>query len=150
MREWTTTEIGVLRAFASLGVEATAQLLERSEMSVKRKAQQLGISMKATGEDIDLQITPARVVAWIRQSPGASICPMCGKRLALMKTTGMCRVCHLDRLIEIREEQIAVQARERRLTTLRQAKKRLRICATCGGDFYPSSKDDRCEKCRRG
>jgi hypothetical protein len=148
MREWTTTEIAVLRTFATLGIEAVAQLLERTPNSVKRKAQELRISTKATGEDIDLTLTPARLVAWIRQSPGAAVCPMCGKRLAMMKATGMCRVCHLERLIELRQEQQDVMVRERRLTKMRQDRKRLRICAACGQDFYPSSKNTHCERCR--
>lgn len=149
MREWTTTEVAVLRAFATLGVEAIGTILERSPASVARKAQQLRISTKVTGGDIDLQLTPARLIAWIKQTPGFHVCPMCGKRLAMMKTTGMCRPCHLDRLIELRIEQLDVQAREKRLTKLRQDKKRQRICGNCGRAFYPrlSSEDQRCGSC---
>jgi hypothetical protein len=149
MREWTTTEVAVLRAFATLGVDAIGTILERSAGSVARKAQELRISTRVTGEDLDLTLTPARLIAWIKQTPGFQICPTCSKRLAMMKTTGMCRPCHLDRLIDLRLEQLDVQAREKRLTKLRQDKKRQRICTQCARPFYPrlSSPDTRCGSC---
>ena len=148
-RPWTTTEEQVLRHFATLGVDGVSQLLERSHSSVKDRARAINVSLVKTDNDIDLQLTPARILRYVRQSPTFQLCPMCGQRLAMMVTTGMCRVCHLDRLIDIRNEQLDVIARERRLTKLRQDKKRMRSCDRCGRAFYPrpSSTDLYCASC---
>lgn len=149
MKEWTTTEIQVLKHFASLGAEGVAELLERSKSSVESKARDIGVSLKASKEDIDLRTTPARLLRYVRRSPQLQLCPMCGVRLAMMTSTGICRVCHLDRLIELRAEQLEIVAREKRLAALRQDKKRLRICESCGASFFPraESTDTTCAKC---
>lgn len=149
MREWTTTEVQVLRLFASMGVDAVAELLERSPSSVAHKAQQLGISTKVTGDDVDVAMVPAKVLLWVRQSASLNVCPSCGMRLAMMRATGLCRPCHLDRLIDLRREQLDVLARERKLTKLRQDKKRMRSCARCGSAFFPrpSSSEQLCPSC---
>lgn len=148
-KEWTTTEVEVLKHFASLGAEGVAQLLERSKSSVESRARDLGVSLKASKEDIDLRTTPARLLRYVHLSPDLQLCPVCGVRLAMMTSTGICRVCHLDRLIELRAEQLEIRAREKRLASLRQDKKRLRICESCGSSFFPrvESADTRCSKC---
>lgn len=145
-REWTTTEIQVLRYFAALGAEGVAQLLERSKASVEARAKASGISLRATGDDVDLDATPARLLRYVRKSPSFTVCPMCGKRLAMMVSTGMCRVCHLDRLIELRSEQLDIVVREKRLAKLRQDKKRMRVCVRCSAVFYPRA-DSTTEVC---
>lgn len=136
-RGWTTTEERVLVHFAALGADGLAQILERSKSSVKSKAEALGISLEADQESIDLRLTPANLLRYVHRSPELQLCPMCGVRLAMMTSTGICRVCHLDRLIELRLEQIEVVAREKRLARLRQDKKRLEVCSVCSAAFYP-------------
>lgn len=139
----------MLKLLAPLGSEAVAQILERDTKSVDSKAGELKIAMKGSDQDVDLQLVPARLLQWVKESPELQICPMCGRRLAMMKSTGLCRPCHLDRLIDLRQEQLEVIARGKRLTKLRQAKKRMRICESCGDAFYPrtSTPDKNCSKC---
>lgn len=151
-RSWTTLELQVLHLFGSIGADGIAQLLERSRGSVSSKALELGVSLQAGEDEVDLGVVPARLLLWVKESPHLEICPMCGRRLAMMKSTGLCRPCHLDRLIDLRREQIDVLARERRLTKLRQDKKRLRVCEECGDAFFPrsSSTDTRCQDCGGG
>ena len=148
-RPWHTGELQVLRIWAPLGAPTIAALLDRSLSSVEHKARELGISLKASGEDIDITQTPTKILARIREVPTLQICPMCGKRLATMKQTGMCRVCHLDQLIQLRETQMAELTRERKLTKLRQDKKRLRICSSCERAYFPrqDSKATLCSEC---
>lgn len=149
MREWTTTEIEVLRHFAALGPEGVSQLLERSKRSVESKARDLGVSLKSTGQDFDVRLTPARLLRYVSRSPQLSICPMCGVRLAMMSETGFCRVCHLDRLIELGKEQILIRARERHLARIRQDRKRARVCESCSDVFFPKVESSAavCRKC---
>lgn len=105
--------------------------------------------MKITGEDIDVSVITEKILARIREIPDLNICPVCGKRLATMKRTGICRPCHLDALIALRETQLAEEVRLRRLQKLRQDKARLRICPKCYSDYYPraGSRMTRCENC---
>lgn len=124
-------------------------LLDRSVISVKHKAQELGISLKITGEDIDLSEQPAKILQRIREVPMLNICPMCGIRFAIMRDTGMCRPCHLDQLIILRETQLEEAIRERELTKLRQDKKRGRLCNQCDKVYFPRSTTRRqiCPEC---
>ena len=148
-RSWTLDEIKVLRAFAALGVDALADLLERSPSSITAKATELQVSMRITGDDIDLGLLPARIIAWVRESPRLHLCPSCGRRLARVRSTGLCRVCHLEGLLDIRREQLEVVIREKQLAQLRQQKKRMRVCRGCGAAFYPktASTATRCKTC---
>ena len=148
-RPWTTGELQVLRRFAGLGAASIASLLERSVSSIEGKARDLHVSLVITNEDIDVSAATARLLQRIRETPGLQICPMCGKRLATMRHTGMCRCCHLEQLIALRETQLAEEIRLRKLTKLRQDKRRLRICEGCGDAFYPrpTSAATRCIDC---
>lgn len=148
-RDWNTGEIQVLKLWAPLGATTIAALLNRSVSSVEHKARELRVSLKATRDDIDIQQTPIKILAKIREVPELQICPLCGKRLATMKATGMCRTCHLDQLIVLRETQLTEAIRERKLTSLRQNKHRLRICVICERPFFPrpTSKAIKCEMC---
>lgn len=148
-RPWNTGELKVLRVFGSLGAIQLAELLERSASSVQAKARELHVSLEVTGEDIELSWSSAQLLERVRRTPGLSICPLCGLRLAIMRNTGMCRVCHLDQLIHLREVQLAELARERKLTKLRQDKRRLRICTVCGDAYYPrmAAKQQVCARC---
>lgn len=148
-RPWNTGEIKVLRIYAALGASGIAQLLERSISSVESKARELRVSLVATGDDFDLTLAPDVMLQRISEAPDLNICPLCGTRLATIKATGMCRVCHLDQLIALRETQLAELTRVKRLTKLRQDKRRLRICDGCFRDFYPrpDSKATKCADC---
>lgn len=148
-RPWHTGEIKVLRIYAGLGAEVVAQLLDRSKSSIEGKAKELKISLQVTGKDINVLTAGSKILARVRQTPGLEICPLCGMRLATIKSTGICRVCHLDQLITLREVQMLEVARERKLTKLRQEKRRLRICDSCGRPFFPrvGSRSSTCNDC---
>lgn len=148
-RPWTTGELQVMRIYAGLGVNSVALLLERSVTSVESKARELRVSLQITNEDIDVSTAPGRLLVRLREAVGLQICPMCGKRLATMRETGMCRCCHLDQLITLRETQLAEEVRLRKLTKLRQDKHRLRICDSCNEAFFPraNSPATRCPDC---
>lgn len=148
-RPWTTGELKVLREFHHLGASGIAQLLDRSVSSVEGKARELRLSLIATGEDVAVTREVLNILTRLQQVHRLPICPTCGLRLAIMKNSGMCRVCHLDQLIHLRETQMAEMARERKLTKLRQDKRRLRICDVCGNAFFPriADKPDVCSDC---
>ena len=148
-RPWNTGELKVLRLYAALGAADVAKLLERSLGSVEAKARELQVSLAATGEDIELAWTTDFLLERLRRSVGLEVCPICGQRLAIMRNTGVCRVCHLDQLIHLREVQLQELARERKLTKLRQDKRRLRICDGCGDAYFPrvAAKAGLCQKC---
>jgi hypothetical protein len=122
--------------------------LERSQASVESKARELRISLQVTGDDFTAPSSDV-LLARIREIPALQICPLCGLRFANMRSTGMCRACHLEQLIAHRETQLAELVRERKLTKLRQDKARLRICDGCGQAFYPrsTSRSQYCERC---
>jgi len=124
VREWTTGEVKVLRLFASLGSRGVATLLSRSQDSIAEQARKLGVSLKPTGEDINIDEEVLGLLERVAETPRLSICPMCGKRWATMRDTGMCRPCHLDRLISLHQERIEVEIRQRALTASRKEKQR--------------------------
>jgi NADH pyrophosphatase NudC (nudix superfamily) len=148
-RPWSTLEIKVLRHYATAGAETIAAILDRSVISVKHKAHEYNISLENTGEDIDITDQPAKILQRIREAPDLNICPMCGTRLATMRDTAMCRPCHLEQLIQLRETELETLARKRRLTKIRQDKRRQRICDHCGRAYYPrtSTKSNQCADC---
>jgi NADH pyrophosphatase NudC (nudix superfamily) len=148
-RPWTTGELKVLRLFASLGSSNVATILERSPSSVEAKAKELKISLLVSEEDFVLTKETKTILERVKNSPTLQICPVCGLRLAIMKSSGICRVCHLDALITLRETQLVEQGRERKLTKLRQDKRRQRICVYCGDAFFPraSATVEFCPKC---
>lgn len=135
MKPWTTTELRVLRLFATLGTNGVATILERSSASVAQMAKQEGISLKRTDEDIDITNEVLTLLAKVADTPNLSICPMCGKRWATMKETGMCRPCHLDRLLSLYQEKAEIEIRQKALTAARQDKRRKTRCENCGGSL---------------
>lgn len=138
----------MLRQFAPLGLANVAGLLERTPAAVEAKARELSISLRVSSEDVALDGADRLLIEMVRQNPFLAICPTCGQRLARM-ASGMCRVCHLDALIEIREVEVLEQARERKLAALRQAKRRARICDGCGKAYSPrrESTSSLCAEC---
>lgn len=147
MREWTTQELRVLKAYAGLGREAVAELLERSPKAVEWAAIMNGISLKVS--DTDIEVTTTTIIERVRETPTLSVCPMCGKRFARMKQTGMCRCCHLDLLLDLHQEQLDEQIRLRKLDKARQDKRRMRVCDRCGQPFFPrtTSTETMCADC---
>lgn len=124
MKEWTTGELRVLRLFASLGAKGVGTLLGRSAESVSVKARRLGVSLAPTGEDINVDQEVLTLLARVSETSQLQICPMCGKRWATMRDTGICKLCHLDRLISIHQEQLEIEVRQRALTAARKEKQR--------------------------
>jgi hypothetical protein len=123
-KPWTMSEIKVMRLFASLGSKGVAQLLDRSVSSVSKQAQDHAISLEASKDDINIDDEVLNLLHRVVESQRLSICPMCGRRWATMKDTGICRPCHLDRLIALHQEQIDVEVRQRALTAARKEKQR--------------------------
>jgi len=117
-------ELKVLRLFHTLGARGVAQLLARTETSVRSKANEMNISLVVTDEDILVDDQVRDLLRRVTQSQYLSLCPMCAKRWATMRDTGICRPCHLDRLIAVNEEQLAVENRQRTLAAIRKAKQR--------------------------
>lgn len=150
MRAWTLQEIRIVKAYAELGSKTIAEILDRTPKSVRHIAELNGISIKDTGNDVPIQadVLGMSIVEQITNTPGLSICPMCGKRFARMKS-GMCRCCHLDQLLELHQEKLDEQIRIRKLDKARQDKRRLRVCDRCGRPFFPrpSSNDLTCQEC---
>jgi NADH pyrophosphatase NudC (nudix superfamily) len=148
-RSWRLNEIKVLKIYSGSGPSVLASLLDRTPGSIKSKAHQLNITLTDDGDDIEIAKAENLILDRIRKSPTLMICPMCGLRLAIIQKTGMCRVCHLDQLIQLRETQLSELEREKRLTMLRQEKARLRICSNCLAAHYPktSSKANLCRSC---
>lgn len=148
MREWTTQELRVLKAYAGLGKTAISVILERSPQSIEWAATMNGISLKISDEDIDTQAVALRLVETLRDTPSLPVCPMCGKRFARMKS-GMCRCCHLDQLLTLHQESLDEKIRLRKLDKARQDKRRMRVCERCGQPFFPrpSSTEDLCQDC---
>ena len=149
MRPWTVQELKILKAYAPLGRDAVAELLKRSVKAVEWAAVMNGISLKRSDDDVEVGTPAVEVLQRIRDTPGLPVCPMCGKRFARMKATGMCRTCHLDLLLEVHQEQLDEQVRLRRLDKARQDKRRLRVCDVCGQPFFPrtTSTDTTCSDC---
>lgn len=149
MREWSMQELRVMKAYAGLGSKAIAVLLERSQRQVEWAAVMHGVSLRQVDEDIEVQAETLNTLERIRDTPTLSVCPMCGKRFARMKASGMCRCCHLDLLLDLHQEQLDEAIRLRKLDKARQDKRRLRVCDRCAQPFFPrtSSKETVCADC---
>lgn len=147
MRLWSVQEIRVVKAYADLGAAGVAELLDRSPQSVRHIAAMKGIPLRDSGEDVE--ILTVEILEKIKDAPTLSVCPMCGKRFARMKATGMCRCCHLDQLLDLHQERLDEQIRQLKLDKARQDKRRLRVCEKCGRPFFPrpSSKEILCGDC---
>lgn len=149
MRPWTVHEVQVLKAYAPMGATVVAAILERTPKAVRHVAELNGISIKDTGEDVATNAAALNLVERLRETPGLSICPMCGQRFARMRSTGMCRRCHLEQLLELHRDQLAEEIALRKLDKARQDKRRLRVCERCGRPFFPrpSSTSTICGEC---
>lgn len=65
-RSWTSGEVVILRQNAHLGAEKVATLLDRSVVSVKRKAQKERISLRRPGSRTGLLLGQPRRQSWAK------------------------------------------------------------------------------------
>lgn len=149
MREWSMQELRILKAYAGLGSQAIAALLERTPRQVEWAAVTHQVSLRKVEDDIEVNAAVLNTLERIKETPLLSVCPMCGKRFARMKATGMCRCCHLDLLLDLHQEQLDEAIRLRKLDKARQDKRRLRVCERCAQPFFPrtSSTETICADC---
>lgn len=135
MRPWTTAEVKALRLVSRLGKHGAAVVLDRSPASVAAKAREIGCQLVEAEESLRVNAEVLNLLERIRETPRLAICPSCALRYATVQSTGMCRPCHLDRLIDLHREQAAVDDRQRTLAAFRQEKRRRRLCEQCGGEL---------------
>lgn len=149
VREWSTQEVRILKAYAALGSRGVAALLERTPRQVEWAAVVHGVSLRTSDDDVQISASILDTIERVRETPDLSICPMCGKRFARMKATGMCRCCHLDGLLTLHQERLDEEIRLRKLDKARQDKRRMRVCDRCGQPFFPrpTSTDSVCGDC---
>lgn len=66
-REWTLSEIETVRTNADLGAEALAQILDRSQNSIRQLAKRQRISLRQRGERRGLVLGQPKGTRWIDQ-----------------------------------------------------------------------------------
>ena len=144
-RPWTTTEIAVMRDNARAGVAAVAKILGRSQVSVRCAAARHRVSLRragsrkgrvlgqVAGQALDAQTREAlldakraELIAARMLDPEDALCPTCAKRPARIRSTGLCRVCHLKRLSENHREVLQEEEAGRELMASRAALARSR------------------------
>jgi len=163
---WTIGELHALVALADHGTREVATMLGRSPESVRCKAKQIHISVRRTTKIHDPDLTLAAVER-IGATRPEILCPACGARLATIVTSGLCGVCHKQRLIdghrqrqaEIHEadaERQRQQEIDRAYAREKQAAHRRVICRGCGAIYSPRTdntgrQSDRglCPACRQ-
>lgn len=144
---WTTKELSRLREVARLGAAGAARTLGRSVHSVKSAAKRHRISLRRPGsrrgrvlgeargltlpaeirDDFLTGTVDAGLVARRVQTDGdAEMCPCCGRRPRRVRATGLCTVCHRERIIERHRECIDELVAKRQVDRLKQQKHRLR------------------------
>ena len=105
---WTHTEEEALRILGpQIGGPACAEALGRSVEAVRMRAKRLGVSLRRRRTYDPILTRSEAVLRRIRQLTDAELCPACGKRFVGVRATGLCGPCHLDRLREVHEEEIA-------------------------------------------
>lgn len=137
-----------------------ARLLERTVASVEAEARRQRVSLRRDGERRGIRMGQPRGVKLadlgnviaedvragrfdllvaereIVTERTAPLCS-CGFHPVQVASTGLCRICHLKRLIEKHREQATVDKAQRELWKARQDKRRARTCESCGGLFHP-------------
>lgn len=140
----------MLRTHAEQGAQALAQLLGRSVRSVKNAAYRQRISLRPQGERrglvlgqprgvgikaairadvIDGRVDAAAMARRMQLDADASLCPSCARRPATVTTTGLCDVCHLDRLTRAHLDEVEKLDAQRALDASRQTLCRARRAA---------------------
>jgi hypothetical protein len=157
-RDWTTAELSRLRELAaeSFGIEAIAELLERSVDSVRSAASRNRISLRRKGITAGILLGQPRGTSFRRPTveelaelrddvlagridlpslervvlakaePEAELCPSCVARPQEVASTGLCTQCHLKRLAEAHREVREPSPAQRELWRERQRKSRRR------------------------
>jgi hypothetical protein len=143
---WSTSELRELRelAEAGIGVEAIAAALERTSGAVRQQASRHRISLRKAGERrgsimgelphrrlepelreaVFLGVTDPRS-AERRSRAGGELCPGCAVRPSNTRS-GLCDVCHLQRLIQGHRDELAVAGARLELDAARAMKYRQR------------------------
>jgi hypothetical protein len=108
---WTTTEVAYLRANAELGAAVLAELMDRSEWSVRGAAKRARISLRrprdARGrlfgelavvclEDLRAAVNeaPSHCSARMDERRDAELCCQCGHRPVQVARAGLCGPCY--------------------------------------------------------
>ena len=107
MRPWTHAEEEALRVLSPLGRKACAAALDRSELSVKWKADQISVSLRRRGFQPNADQGSEATMRLVREAALADLCPACAKRPIGVKRTGLCGPCHLEALKMVHVEEIA-------------------------------------------
>jgi len=136
-----------MREHAHEGAAAVADLLGRSVKSVRRAAERQRISLRTRGVRCGLvlgqpkgvslpaalhddmasgRVSPEAIAERIRLLADGQLCPCCGKRPVQVRSTGWCRVCHLERLTEAHKSLKDEADAQREHAKARQASKRAR------------------------
>lgn len=129
MRPWTTAEEQALRELCGFGLEACSLWLDRPTKSVEHKAYRLGLSLKVSRHDpavICGGSLGVSLIARVKASVDASLCPSCGKRPVGVKSTGLCGVCHRRHLKSAHDEELAEIQAQRDLWAARKQLQRAR------------------------
>lgn len=145
-RGWTSRELARLRKHAPLGVAGCAEVLGRSEASVRNAAHRHRISLRREGSRRGLVMGQPRGVSLrkalreelvggrldgpmaerMRLDREAELCPSCAARPIAVPTTGLCGVCHTRALTQAHRDQLLLLEAKRALWTSRQQLKRAR------------------------
>lgn len=133
-----------MRENAHLGVVAVANLLNRTPASVRSAAQRHRISLRRPGYRGGVVLGQSRGISLrkaqrealleygtliaerMRIDEQAELCPSCGRRPQRVSTTGLCAVCHKQRLADAHRETVAELEAQRGLWMERQRLHRAR------------------------
>lgn len=129
VRSWTVGEEHALTVLAPLGANQIAELLGRTPRAVRHKASRMGVSVKKDRETFGTVLAQS-VIDYVRRRDPEMLCPWCGERLVSIKSTGLCGVCHYQKLKEAHDrayaELAATKAAKRAYDTSKQQLSRLR------------------------
>lgn len=126
MRPWSHAEEEALRILAPLGGKACALSFARSLKSIERKAASLGLSMRRKSYGGRTGETTTATLRRVKELEDALLCPGCGFRLAAVKETGLCGLCHVKRLTAIHQAEIVKIEAQRELWAARSKLQRRR------------------------
>ena len=148
---WTTAEIRILRDNADEGAVGVARLLGRSTSSVEHAAYRHRVSLRRPGhrcgsvlgqprgvrlraamraDIVDGRVSATLIAARMKIDHDAALCPCCGYREIEVKNSGLCRPCHVSRLIQGHKDALAAIEAQRRLWSVRQELHRARVAST--------------------
>lgn len=126
MKPWTNVEQQALVILAPLGGPACALAFCRSQASIRHKASQLHVSLRRRTFGTQMGQCGPATLKRVRELREASLCPDCGYNYAAVPSTGLCPYCHVKRLRQVHEENIAAIEAQRELWTARSRLQRRR------------------------